>query len=147
MREKELEAILERVFLLFSLLCENRNFISKRYIHSYINDQNREGIEVIISYLNVQLSRTLTNNLFSFITNCYIDSAPRISRHRPLALIIFQTNGNKEISNNLSAEETIMSGRLRDALLDNAERSYATRPVDLPSSKIRPMASEPSLSS
>jgi hypothetical protein len=106
--------------MLFSLLCENRNFISKRYIHSYLNEQNRDGIEIIISYLNVQISQTLTNTLFSFITNCYIDSAPRISRHRPLALMVFQINSQKESSNNLSAEETIMSGRIRDALLDHA---------------------------
>jgi hypothetical protein len=47
----------------------------------------------------------------------------------------------------LSAEETIISGRLKDALLDNAERSYATRPIDTPQVTVRPMTSEPSLSS
>lgn len=39
-----------------------------------------------------------------------------------------------------------MSGRLKDALLDNAERSYATRPIDLPQQiPLRPITSEPSL--
>lgn len=48
-----------------------------------------------------------------------------------------------------------MSGRLKDALLDNAERSYATRPIDLPagagtagrSRGGRAMNAEPSLNS
>lgn len=92
------------------------------------------------------ITKTFTNTLFSFITNCYIDSAPRISRHRPLALIVFQMQNNKEGSR-LSAEETIMSGRLKDALLGNAERSYATRPIDNQQTVQRPMTAEPSLTS
>jgi hypothetical protein len=94
----------------------------------------------------VLITKTFTNTLFSFITNCYIDSAPRISRHRPLALIVFQMQSNKENSR-ISAEETIMSGRLKDALLGNAERSYATRPIDNQQPVMRPMTAEPSLSS
>ena len=112
---------MERVFTLFSHLCENRNFISKRYIHSFLSDQSKDSIEIMISYLNVGITKTFTNTLFSFITNCYIDSAPRISRHRPLALIVFQITPHKDGTKlSAEAEETIMSGRLKDALLDNA---------------------------
>jgi hypothetical protein len=145
-REPHLLLVLERIFALFSNLCENRNFVSKRYIHSYLSEQGKDSIEIIITYLNVLITKTFTNTLFSFITNCYIDSAPRISRHRPLALIVFQLHNNKE-SSRLSAEETIMSGRLKDALLGNAERSYATRPIDTHQTVLRPMTAEPSLSS
>ena len=138
---------MERLFTLFSHLCENRNFISKRYIHSFLSDQTKDSIEIIISYLNVAITKTFTNTLFSFITNCYIDSAPRISKHRPLALIVFQITQNKGGSR-LSAEEeeTIMSGRLKEALLDSAERSYATRPVDGQQTTFRNLTTYPSLS-
>jgi hypothetical protein len=113
---------LERIFTLFSHLCENRNFVSKRYIHSFLSDQSKDSIEIMISYLNVSIiTKTFTNTLFSFITNCYIDSAPRISRHRPLALIVFQITPLKDGTKlSAEAEETIMSGRLKEALLDNA---------------------------
>jgi len=43
----------------------------------------------MISYLNVPLNQELSNNLFSLITNCYIDSSPRINRKKPLAVVIF----------------------------------------------------------
>lgn len=140
LREPHLLLILERIFSLFSHLCENRNFISKRYIHSFLSEQSKDSIEIIITYLNVLITNTFTNTLFSFITNCYIDSAPRITRHRPLALIVFQLHTNKD-SSKLSAEETIMSGRLKDALLGNAERSYATRPIDTQQTVLRPITS------
>ena len=87
--------MVEQIFKLFSLLCENRNFASKHYINHYINEESKYGIDIIISYLNVEISQNMTNNLFAFITNCYIDSSPRINRHRPLPLIVFQIDGEK----------------------------------------------------
>lgn len=43
-REGYIVIMLERIFNLFSELCENRNFISKRYIHSYLSEQGKDSI-------------------------------------------------------------------------------------------------------
>lgn len=81
--------IIEKTFHLLSKLCENRNFISKRYIDKYLNDTNKDGNQVIISYLNIPISPDLSKTLFSLVTNCYIDSSPRIDRNKPLLVIDF----------------------------------------------------------
>ncbi len=84
--------ILQRIFSLLSKLCENRNFISKQYIDRYLNAVNKDAVQIIISYLNIPISLNLSNSLFSLVTNCYIDSSPRIDRHKPLPILNFTTN-------------------------------------------------------
>lgn len=91
-REPLLLEIVERMFKLFSSICEDRNFISKMYVHEYINHENEDqdgGVKIIITYLNIPISPHLSNHLYSLITNCYIDSSPRIDRTKPLSIILF----------------------------------------------------------
>lgn len=114
--------MVEESFHLFSVLCCNRNFIAKSYIHQYLNLHNRDGVEVIINYLNIPLSGTLSNYLFSLITNLYVDSCPRINRHKPLFVINFVfKKGEEELSgkenSRVSNEEAELSTRLRENLL------------------------------
>lgn len=80
---------MEKIFQLLAELCCNRNFISKRYVDRYLNANNHEGVQTVISYLNIPISPHLSDYLFSLVTNCYIDSSPRIDRHKPLAVLAF----------------------------------------------------------
>ena len=86
---------------------------------------------MLISYLNVPISQALSNNLISLLTNCYIDSAPRLNRHKPLPVIQFVISRVKarDYSSRMSAEEDLISDRLKEHLLGEAEQHYATRPL------------------
>lgn len=81
--------MLEGIFNLLAKICENRNFVSKRYVDRYLNATNDEGAQTVISYLNIPISPAFCNSLFALITNCYIDSSPRIDRYKPLAVLNF----------------------------------------------------------
>lgn len=39
-----LSLVIERLFNLLSKLCENRNFISKRHIHRYLNQHSKNSV-------------------------------------------------------------------------------------------------------
>lgn len=97
----------------------------------------------MISYLNVPLNQELSNNLFSLITNCYIDSSPRINRKKPLAVVIFAFA--KEQSSRMSGQEAELSGRLKDTLLNKAEKSYYSRPLNISNILAGGMNLQPSL--
>ena len=88
-KEPILMTVIEGIFKLFSSICEDRNFIGKNYVHEYLNQEGPAGVKIIITYLGVPVTPKLSNNLFSLITNCYIDSSPRISRTKPLSVILF----------------------------------------------------------
>jgi hypothetical protein len=90
-----LMTIIERIFKLFSEICEDRNFIGKISVHEYLNQESSSGVKIIITYLNIQLSPHLSNNLYALVTNCYIDSSPRINRTKPLAVILFNIEGEE----------------------------------------------------
>lgn len=118
MAEARFLRILERIFNLLAKLCENRNFISKRYVDRYLNATNEEGVQTVISYLNILITPALSNYLFSLVTNCYIDSSPRINRYKPLAVLNF-TISDKPASSHLSDHPD----SLREGLLNKADHS------------------------
>jgi hypothetical protein len=109
--------ILEHIFNLLANLCENRNFISKRYIDHYLNATNKEGVQTIIAYLNIPITPALSNYLFALVTNCYIDSSPRIDRHKPLAVLNFSISDKPPSSNSSDMPDQ----SVREALLDKSE--------------------------
>ena len=90
--------IIEGLFELLWSLCSNRNFISKKAINKYLNENNKNGPSILISYMNIPISKRLLNNLYGLITNLYIDSCPRINRAKPLSVINFVFNANGENS-------------------------------------------------
>lgn len=60
------------------MLCSQRNFISKKYVNNLLNSNQQNTIEVLIAYLSMPIPAKLINNIYSLITNLYIDSSPRI---------------------------------------------------------------------
>lgn len=88
--------IIEQVFQLFSLLCSNRNFISKKHINLFLTSGTQHGLEILIAYLSMPISEPLTNSLYSLITNLYVDSSPRIDRLKPLSVVNFAFSSDKQ---------------------------------------------------
>lgn len=115
---------MEKIFQLLAELCCNRNFISKRYVDGYLNATNGEGVQTLISYLNIPISPHLSNYLFSLVTNCYIDSSPRIDRHKPLAVLAFALP-EKPLSSNSS--DVPNNETLREGLLDKSSPAPAEK--------------------
>lgn len=79
-------------------------------------------MQIIISYLNIPISPKLSNHLFSLITNCYVDSSPRIDRTKPLAIINFTPDDSKEYHRPEGSS-------LRENLLQKEELSESTEKV------------------
>jgi hypothetical protein len=75
-------------------------------------------VQTVISYLNIPISPHLSNYLFSLVTNCYIDSSPRIDRHKPLALLAFAFP-ERPLSSN-SSDLPDQESPLREGLLDRS---------------------------
>lgn len=125
MREQRFLRILENIFKLLAELCCNRNFISKRYVDRYLNATNDEGVQTVISYLNIPISPHLGNHLFSLVTNCYIDSSPRIDRHKPLAVLAFALP-EKPLSSN-SSDMHNLDTPLKEGLLDRSSPAPADK--------------------
>lgn len=128
-KEQYLLTIVQRIIKLLSQLCQDRNFISKIYIHNYLNKAKQNGVEIIITYLNIPLSPNLSNHLYSLITNCYIDSSPRINRKKPLPVILFNLRNEKKTPHEDDLEK---SGRLlQSALLSKTEYPYRAQPFQI----------------
>lgn len=79
----------EAVFGLFTNLTSNHSISSKTHIHNYLSKHNHACLTTFIGYLNRPLSKQLYSTLLNFIANCYIDSAPRLRRQKPLSFLFF----------------------------------------------------------
>ncbi len=81
--EPELFEFVERVVGLFSSLCHDRNFISKKYISRLF------ASGVLVNYLQLPISSRLKNIFFMLISNIYVDSFPRVERPKPVSVLLF----------------------------------------------------------
>jgi hypothetical protein len=48
----QVNAVVELLLLLFSNLTDNHSYNSKKYIHSYLSENNQACLSVLIAYLN-----------------------------------------------------------------------------------------------
>lgn len=101
---------MEAVFGLFNNLVSNHSISSKAHIHNYLAKHNQACLTTFIGFLNRPLSKQLYSTLLNFIANCYIDSAPRLRRQKPLSFLFFTF---EEEMTNVEAEEAYYSERMR----------------------------------
>jgi hypothetical protein len=109
-RDERVARGVEAVFGLFTNLTSNHSISSKTHIHNYLAKHNHACLTIFIGYLNRPLSKQLYSTLLNFIANCYIDSAPRLRRQKPLSFLFFTF---EEEMTNVEAEEAFYSDRLR----------------------------------
>lgn len=65
------------------------------------------------------------------LANLYVDSFPRITRYSPVAVIKMNIEGMKiKDLNNADTELAELSARLKDSIMQKAERSYTSRPLN-----------------
>lgn len=72
----------------------------------------------MISYLNIPISVKLANSMLSLITNCYIDSAPRINRYKPLAVLNFSFSDDDSVA----SDRPTLQSNLKETLLNKGEK-------------------------
>lgn len=64
------------------------------------------------------------------LANLYVDSYPRIARYSPVAVIKMNIESmNIKDTDNADAEIAELSARLKDSIMQKAERSYSSRPL------------------
>jgi hypothetical protein len=80
---------IEAIFGLFTNLTTSHSIPSKTHIHNYLAKHNQACLTTLIGYLNRPLRKQLYSTLLNFIANCYIDSAPRLRRQKPLSFLFF----------------------------------------------------------
>lgn len=79
----------EAVLALFSNLTRSHSIPSKTHIHAYLAQHNHACLTTLIGFLNRPLRKQLYSTLLNFIANCYVDSAPRLPRQKPLSFLFF----------------------------------------------------------
>jgi hypothetical protein len=105
-------------------------------------EYNQACLTTLINYLNKGLRKELYSALLNFIAKCYIDSAPRLKRQKPMSFIFFYF---EEDLTNVEIEEAYYSERLREMFMLKAEESRVCKPLHYSNSISIGNINEPSM--